>query len=1053
MAAGILALLVAAAAFIAFQIAIRQNPGNVFTRDGILQILGRESVVYYSDGKTEVGTFFEHAHRDYVPYDSIPPLLVNALIAAEDHGFWEHGPVDFKGILLAALDDLKSGSLRRGGSSLTQQTAKNLFGRSGRNLLGKVQELINAYRLERHFSKQEILEFYLNQFYVAGNGHGVRIAARYFFNKDLRDLNLLECAFIAGSVKGPNQYNPFIQETAEKRQAALRRGRYRIAYVLKQMRNQGKISDSAYRAAVSQTLVFRRGAFRYGLSTNIVKVKHLLDNPQMQAVLQQYDVDDYMTAGLRIYTTLNPDIQRATEYAVYSNLWKLDLMLRGYHPPRDSTPDLLTRFAPGAFYTGRVMDLEWQRGTPYALHVRFGALTGAVPQAALETFFQQWNRHQSTAYAGLPAKKAMQNFAAQYLQPGQTVLCGVPYHTPEEMASGKVDLAAELDLAQKPELQGAAQVLQDGKVLANVGGFGNTGYDRVNQAKRQFGSSFKPLVYAAALGLGWKPFDPLPNHRQYFRLGDLFYFPKPDHPPEDTVSLAWAGRRSENIASVYLLFHLFDKTDFARFWQECRGIHLAPESFAMQGDFAVFVRDSLGLVLDDEHLRELRYHQIVNDLAIDLTFEGRLQEADQLRSLPYGAGFARERQKYEGSRDPEDAIRLQLLQRSYLDFVDCAMEWRRGYPENEQMVLARRSSDGRLGIFTRLPDAEWKTVPRDATPLPAEDSLLVQGEITMETLQRVSDSLHVGDTGVPAAARYTKENLFASPDFRAMAALRYIVAFSHKLGLTSTLDPVLSYPLGVNVVTLGELINAYQVFQDGCVYRTRFGQPQLYIDRITTAEGQVIFQDTAQPMPVISDRTRYELEAILGSVVEGGTGQRIGRELRMPLGSGASVAEVPVPAFGKTGTTNDYRNGAFLGFIAAPEAPGKGFDPAAGYTLGVYTGFDDNAPMTHPGFRGTGAWVAVPAWLALAQTMVKLEDYSTRVDTLDLETIASGQPPWFDREQYHRVWVSRRTGLPLAAPADSAATTNYSEDVSDELGPGETSGKNPAAASVWIREE
>ena len=279
------AMAVVAAA--ALKIAIARNPGDLFTREGILKIQARESVVLYSDGKTKVGTFFEGAHRDYVVFDSIPRPIVDALVAAEDHNFWNHGGVDFKGLAYAMLDNLKSMRLKRGGSTLTQQTAKNLFGRRGRTIRGKIGETVNAYRLERHFTKQEILEFYLNQFFVSGNGHGVQIAARYFFNKKLSELDLLECAFIAGSVKGPNQYNPFIQDTPEKKDAALQRGRYRVAYVLKQMRRQEKITEAEYQQALARRLEFHRGDFRFRLSTNMVKVKRMLETPEMQAILTE----------------------------------------------------------------------------------------------------------------------------------------------------------------------------------------------------------------------------------------------------------------------------------------------------------------------------------------------------------------------------------------------------------------------------------------------------------------------------------------------------------------------------------------------------------------------------------------------------------------------------------------------------------------------------------------------------------------------------------------------------------------------------------------------
>src|SRR6266849_9687316 len=121
----VLGLLAAAGLFTAFQLAVRRNPDNLFSREGILKILARESVVYYADGQTMVGTFFAGAHRDYVPYDSIPPNLVEALVSAEDHNYWTHHGVDPKAFALAMLDNLKSGSLKRGGSTLTQQTAKN----------------------------------------------------------------------------------------------------------------------------------------------------------------------------------------------------------------------------------------------------------------------------------------------------------------------------------------------------------------------------------------------------------------------------------------------------------------------------------------------------------------------------------------------------------------------------------------------------------------------------------------------------------------------------------------------------------------------------------------------------------------------------------------------------------------------------------------------------------------------------------------------------------------------------------------------------------------
>ncbi|MBF0432677.1 MAG: transglycosylase domain-containing protein, partial [Fibrobacteria bacterium] len=133
-----------------FQYSVHQNPDGLFTREGILSILSKESTVYYRDKKSRIGTFFEDIHRDYISYDSIPTTLIHAVTSAEDKNFFKHGGMDFKAILYAMLDNVKSLAIRRGGSTLTQQTAKNLFPTHGfgkwNRIKAKIPELVNAYR-------------------------------------------------------------------------------------------------------------------------------------------------------------------------------------------------------------------------------------------------------------------------------------------------------------------------------------------------------------------------------------------------------------------------------------------------------------------------------------------------------------------------------------------------------------------------------------------------------------------------------------------------------------------------------------------------------------------------------------------------------------------------------------------------------------------------------------------------------------------------------------------------------------------------------------------
>jgi hypothetical protein len=542
-----------------------------------------------------------------------------------------------------------------------------------------------------------------------------------------------------------------------------------------------------------------------------------------------------------------------------------------------------------------------------------------------------------------------------------------------------------------------------------------------------------------------------------FRLGNVFYFPKPDHPPEDTVSMVWAGRRSENIASIYLLYHLFDKTPFARFWEVAKDIGMAPENFGMQGEFEIFVRDSLGLVLNADRARELLYQKEAGDLAIDLTFEGKVGEAEALKSLPYGLGFVKEQQKYAGSGDKEDILRYRILGRHFLAYLQEARGWEARTTNGQRFTLARHNAGGQVGVFAGRPDSAWTPIG-DPDSWLSDDSVLVEGEIGVGTLKRLSAKLDA--RGGDAPTGYSKENLYASQDFRSLAALRYIVAFSRKLGITSPLDPVISYPLGVNVITLGEAVNAYQALKDGYTYKTKFGEPQLYIEKICLHDGTVIFEDYLDRERVIGEKTRAGIEGILSAVVKGGTGQQIGRELKIPMSlSGASAdkaaPELPLPAYGKTGTTNDYRNGAFLGFIGAPNGQGKGFDAASGYAIGVYTGFDDNVSMLRKGFKGTGSAVAIPAWIPIARSIAEVDAFSDRIDLLDLEIQSTGEPPLFNQDKYMKFLVSKRTGLPLPAtdPRVLQAQGSYTEDLSDELSGEEGAADAAAYTTILIREE
>ena len=303
------------------------NPGGKFDRAAIVASLGSESAVYASDGKTLLGSFFDATHRRYVRHSEMPPELLEAIIAAEDARFLKHNGVDPLGIARAAFQNLKAGRVTAGGSTLTQQTAKNLFGRQGRTFDAKLQEFLDALRLEHFFSKQEILEFYLNQFYVSGNGRGVGIAAEHFFDRPLGDLNVRELAFIAGSVKGPALYDPHSQKNDSLRKAAIGRAEVRSAYVLRRMREIGSLSPAEEQRALRLPLRFKQGQFRSRSDRLLDLVAERMDSPWMQRHLLENGVEDWRKEGVRIVTTIDAKLQSEMMETVADSLAAMEKWL------------------------------------------------------------------------------------------------------------------------------------------------------------------------------------------------------------------------------------------------------------------------------------------------------------------------------------------------------------------------------------------------------------------------------------------------------------------------------------------------------------------------------------------------------------------------------------------------------------------------------------------------------------------------------------------------------------------------------------------------------
>ncbi|MCW5198765.1 penicillin-binding protein, partial [Desulfobulbus sp. F3] len=296
----------------------------------IASILGKESPVYYRDGHEKIGVLFEDIHRQYLTYEQLPKHFINALVAAEDDQFFHHYGIDPPGIAKALFLNYQAGKIVRGGSTLTQQTAKNLFKREQRTYQAKLKEMLYALRLEHRYSKEKILEFYSNQFYVSGNGHGLGVAARYYFDKAPQELALHEAAFIAGSVKGPELFNPFIKKDKTAAAEARNRSAVRTVYVLDRMLKFSMISPAEHDTAKKSALLFKRGRTSYDLTSVMDMVRQGLASKAMTEMMAQHGIDNIATYGAKIITTIDRQLQDETLHSLRRELSRLDVQLRGY---------------------------------------------------------------------------------------------------------------------------------------------------------------------------------------------------------------------------------------------------------------------------------------------------------------------------------------------------------------------------------------------------------------------------------------------------------------------------------------------------------------------------------------------------------------------------------------------------------------------------------------------------------------------------------------------------------------------------------------------------
>jgi penicillin-binding protein 1A len=413
--------------------------------------------------------------RVVVEFRDIPPVLRNAIVAVEDADFWKHIGVNPWRIPGAALANLRSGHRGQGFSTLTMQLTRLLFLTPEKTYERKIKEVILAFQIEKNFTKEEILTLYCNQVYFGHGNYGVEAASRFLFGKPVKDLTLPEAALIAGIGQSPARQSPI-----EHPERAIQRRNH----VLDRMAEEKYVSREEAEAAKSSPLGLHLRKEPPSIAPHFLEeVRKYLE--------KEYGSQRIYQGGLRVYTTLDPAMQRAAVRALRDGLRALDRRARGFVRPETS---LLS--ADGLLPEPLHLD-EW--GWPFAagdvvrgVVVASDRATAVVQagdyRARLSPADVAWTRHTSLA---------------DVLPRGVVAPFRIVSFDPERRE-------ARVELEQEPKVEGAllAMDVRSGAVRAMVGGydFEKSKFNRATQAMRQVGSAFKPVVYAAALEtLGWTP--------------------------------------------------------------------------------------------------------------------------------------------------------------------------------------------------------------------------------------------------------------------------------------------------------------------------------------------------------------------------------------------------------------------------------------------------------------------------------------------------------------------------------------------------------------------
>jgi penicillin-binding protein 1A len=480
--------------------------------------------IYTADGHL-IGEFGEE-RRAVIAIGDVPALMKQSILAAEDDRFYEHGGVDYLGILRAAGANLIGGGKRQGASTITQQVARNFFLTGEKTYTRKLYEALLSFKIENNLSKDQILELYINQIFLGQRAYGFASAAQIYFGKPLKDISIAEAAMLAGLPKAPSAYNPVVNP---------KRARIRQQYVLRRMLELGYITATQHEAAVKEPLVIKRELAEFAVHAEFAA------EMARQIAAEQFPEDVY-SRGMKVYTTLI----KAEQEAAYNALRKgvLDYDRRhGYRGPE-------------AFLDTKEFKSDQDEALDEALHDVADA-GDLIPALVLAADTKQLKAYRKGGELVTLSGDALK-FAARMLDdkapPGKRLRRGAIIRLVK-------DDKGNWQISQLPEVESAFVALspEDGAIRALVGGFdfNRNKFNHVTQAWRQPGSSFKPFIYSAALEKGYGPGSVIADEPIVIsasETGSQAWEPRNyDGKYEGPMKMRTALAKSKNMVSIRLL--------------------------------------------------------------------------------------------------------------------------------------------------------------------------------------------------------------------------------------------------------------------------------------------------------------------------------------------------------------------------------------------------------------------------------------------------------------------------------------------------------------------